>query len=214
MGLEADLKRATFPYVPMRCYLLCQLFAYSFRQADFLGTPLHTKARLETFSHHQAVAYTCWLHVATKLLKLVLYSLGTHSWISKGIQGSLEYLSHNDHAHWIVFCLLRPQESRWSKCQFCFKFPRGNISLYRPCSAIQILLPVSFQAKRKEHSCSERLEKFQKIFTVIAKGGATGLLEAPLLFSSSPIFPLILQLLSSVLLLSIFTVFTEWLNPA
>lgn len=101
--------------------------------------------------------------VATELLNLVLHSLGTYSWIRKGTQGSLEYLSHNDHAHWIVFCLLRPQESHWSKCPFCFRLPRGNIPLYRPHSAVQILLPVSIQAKREQHSCSECLEKFQQI---------------------------------------------------
>lgn len=63
--------------VPRRCYLRHQLmFGYRFRQAGFLGTSLHTKAR-------------------EKPSPITRPSATAHSWIRKGIQRSLVYLSHN-----------------------------------------------------------------------------------------------------------------------
>lgn len=109
----------------MRCYLLCQLMlGYSFRQAGFWEYFCTQRQGWKPSSTTKQLPAPTDSRVATMLLKLVLFSLGTHSWIRKGIQGSLKYLSRNDHAHWIVFCLWRPQGSCWSKCWLCFSLPR------------------------------------------------------------------------------------------
>lgn len=123
--LKLTLREQCFCNVPMRCYLLCQLiFGYSFRQADFWEYFCTQKQGWKPPSITKQLPAPTDSCVAMMLFKQVLFSLGTRSWIRKGIQGSLEYLSRNDHAHWIVFCLWRPQGSCWSKCWICFRLPR------------------------------------------------------------------------------------------